>query len=110
MHVQPSREDMIALTSLNPFERLEDGRPKVPDDLLERMKLVTTEEAWGVLRRHGYHRQFEGNWLNLRPDQTLVGRAVTCVFMPQRPDVQQVIQERGQAEGRVGGQNSWVID
>ena len=45
MRVQPSVEDMIRLTNLNPFERFDDGRPKVPDDLLERMKLVTTEEA-----------------------------------------------------------------
>ena len=51
-HVQPTREAMIALTSENPFERFADGRPKVPDDLIERMKLVTTEEAWGTLRRH----------------------------------------------------------
>jgi len=56
MHIQPAREDMIALTSLNPFERFADGRPRVPDDLIERMKQVTTEEAWGVLRQHGYLR------------------------------------------------------
>ena len=91
-------------------ERFPDGRPRVSDDLVERMKLVTTEEAWGVLRRHGYNFQFAGNWLNLHPDQAVVGRAVTCVFMPQRPDVQEVIQQVGQAEGRIGGQNSWVID
>ena len=40
-HVQPTREAMIALTAQNPFERFDDGRPKVPDDLIERMKLVT---------------------------------------------------------------------
>ncbi|MGH2354334.1 MAG: RraA family protein [Chloroflexota bacterium] len=91
-------------------DRFPDGRPRVPDDLLERMKLVTTEEAWGVLRRHGYHFQFAGDWLNLHPERVLVGRAVTAVFMPTRPDVQTVIQEQGQAEGRIGGQNSWVID
>ena len=105
-----TRAAIEALTPLWQGERFDDGRPRVPDDLVKRMELVTTEEAWGVLRRHGYNFQFEGNWLNLHPEQTLVGRAVTCVFMPQRPDVQQVIQERGQAERRVGGQNSWVID
>ena len=50
MHIQPSREDLIELTRLNPFDRFPDGRPRVPDDILERMRLVTTEEAWGVLR------------------------------------------------------------
>lgn len=103
-------EKIVELTPLNPFERFPDGRPRVPDDLLERMKKVTTEEAWGVLRRNGYNFQFEGNWTNLHPEQPLVGRAVTAVFMPTRPDVQAVVEEQGKAEGRIGGQNSWVID
>ncbi|MBX0331382.1 hypothetical protein K2Z83_27400 [Oscillochloris sp. ZM17-4] len=112
MHIQPSREDMIALTSLNPFERFDDGRPKVPDDLLERMKLVSTEEAWGVLRHHGYHRQFEGGWLQTHPDVIMVGRAVTAQFLPHRPDYHEAIQQAGLAEGRgaIGGQNSWIIE
>jgi regulator of RNase E activity RraA len=103
-------ESIASLTRLSSFERSPDGRPRVPDDLLERMQLVTTEEAWGVLRRHGYHFQFEGNWLNLHPDQVLVGRAVTAIFMPARPDLHALVDELGQAEGRIGAHNSWVID
>jgi len=103
-------ERLRALTPEWSGERFADGRPRVPDALLERMKLVTTEEAWGVLRRHGYHFQFAGGWLNLHPERVLVGRAVTAVFMPSRPDVHAVVQQQGLAEGRVGGQNSWVID
>jgi 4-hydroxy-4-methyl-2-oxoglutarate aldolase len=112
MHIQPSREDLIELTSENPFERFPDGRPRVPDDLLERMKLVTTEEAWSVLRRHGYHRQFEGAWMETHPGTIMVGRAVTAQFLPHRPDYHSAIQRAGLAEGRasVGGQNSWVIE
>ncbi len=112
MHIQPSREDLIELTSLNPFDRFEDGRPRVPDDLLERMKLVTTEEAWGVLRRHGYQRQFEGNWKETHLGTITVGRAVTAQFLPHRPDYHDAIQQAGLAEGRgkVGGQNSWIIE
>jgi len=105
-----SREQILALTHTWEGERFPDGRPRVPDDIVRRMKLVTTEEAWGVLRREGYNFQFSGNWLNLHPDQTLVGRAVTCVFMPTRPDVQAAVAATGEAEGRIGGQNSWVID
>jgi 4-hydroxy-4-methyl-2-oxoglutarate aldolase len=105
-----SREHILELTPLWDGDRFPDGRPRVPDDILRRMKLVTTEEAWGVLRQQGYHFQFAGNWLNLHPDQTLTGRAVTGLFMPSRPDVHTVIQEKGHSEGRVGGQNSWVID
>jgi regulator of RNase E activity RraA len=112
MHIQPSREDLIELTSLNPFERFDDGRPRVPDDLLERMRLVTTEEAWSVLRQHGYHRQFEGNWLETHPGTITVGRAVTAQFLPHRPDYHDVVQQAGLREGRgkVGGQNSWIIE
>ena len=112
MHIQPTRDDMIALTALNPFERFDDGRPRVPDDLIERMKLVTTEEAWGVLRRHGYSRQFEGGWLETHPGTIMVGRAVTAQFLPHRPDYHDAIQKAGIDEGRgkIGGQNSWIIE
>src|ERR687885_88608 len=112
MRVQPSIEDLIEMTRLNPFERFADGRPRVPDDLLERMKHVTTEQAWGVLREHGYHRQFEGNWMQTHPGTILVGRAVTAQFLPHRPDYYDAIQQTGLSEGRgsVGGQNSWIIE
>jgi regulator of RNase E activity RraA len=112
MHMQPSREDLIELTNLNPFDRFPDGRPRVSDDLLERMKLVTIEEAWAVLKHHGYPRQFEGGFLQTHPGVVLVGRAVTCSFLPQRPDYHNAIQQAGVNEGRgkIGGQNSWVIE
>jgi regulator of RNase E activity RraA len=105
-----TKDDIIAITPLNTFDRFPDGRPRVPDDILERMKSVTTEEAWGVLRGRGYHFQFAGNWMNLHPERALVGRAVTAVFMPMRPDVHAIVEEQGKARGCVGGQNSWVID
>ena len=105
-----SPEQIQTLTRAWAGERFPDGRPRVSDDLLERMRLVTTEEAWGVLRRNEYHFQFAGDWLNLHPDRVLVGRAVTAVFMPARPDAHTAIQDLGAAGGRVGGQNSWVID
>ena len=112
MHIQPSKEDLIELTKLNPFDRFADGRPCIPDDLLERMKLVTTEEAWGVLRNHGYDRQFEGNWMETHPGTITVGRAVTAQFLPHRPDYHDAIQHAGVGEGRgkIGGQNSWIIE
>jgi regulator of RNase E activity RraA len=112
MHIQPSREDLIELTAQNPFERFPDGRPRVPDDLIERMKLVTTEEAWGVLHAHGYHRQFAGEWKETHPGTITVGRAVTAQFLPHRPDYHEAVQQAGLREGRgaIGGQNSWVIE
>src|SRR5476649_1851346 len=103
-------ETLIELTRLNPFDRYPDGRPRVPDDIVERMKLVTTEEAWGVLRQHGYHQQFLGDWFVTHPDRILVGRAVTTQFVPSRPDLSDLVAESGQEQGRIGCQNSWVID
>ncbi|MBI4585479.1 MAG: RraA family protein [Planctomycetes bacterium] len=105
-----SRENMIKFTPLWKGERFPDGRPKVPDDLLKRVKEVSIEEAWEVCRNHGYNYQFEGNWTITGKDPALVGRALTACFLPSRPDVHQVIEEEGKKEKRIGGQNSWVID
>jgi 4-hydroxy-4-methyl-2-oxoglutarate aldolase len=94
-------------------ERFPDGRPKVPDEVLERLKHTTAEEAWGSLAMRGYRHQFEAGFktLNVKPGERLVGRAVTTVFMPQRPDMNAVINDHAKKEGRIGtGQNSWVID
>ena len=106
-----SPERIAALTPLNQYERFADGRPRVPDEILERMRYVTNDEAWGVVERgHNYHFQFEGHWVNLHPERVLVGRAVTVRMVPLRPDLQGVVEGKGAAEGRSGGQNTWVID
>jgi regulator of RNase E activity RraA len=93
-------------------ERLPDGRPKVSDAILERLKKVSMEEAWGVLRNKGYQNQYEGNWQVIQPDSVMTGRVVTAQYMPSRPDFVKVVQEEGKAENRnqQGGTNSWPID
>ncbi len=110
MNILTPRETIIEMTRLNPFDRFDDGRPHVPDALLQRLEHATTEQAWGVLRNHGYDFQFEGNWFQTHPEKILVGRAVTAMMLPYRPDFHTLVQETGVAEGRIGGQNSWVID
>lgn len=105
-----SKEEMLALTSDWKGERYPDGRPKVPEDILRRMKKVSIEEAWEVLRGDGFVNQFEGNWTMIRPDQPLVGRALTAVYQPSRPDLARRVLEVGKAQGRIGGSNSWPID
>ena len=105
------REDIIQLTPLWKGERFPDGRPRVSDDILRRLKNVITEEAWSVLWRAGYEFQFEGNWTRLHPDRVLVGRAVTGVFVPRRPDLHDGLMDYGhEQEGRIGAMNSWVIE
>ena len=105
-----SKDALLKYTSQWTGERFPDGRPKVSDEILQRMKVVSIEEAWAVCRRHGFNNQFEGNWVVTHTDPVLVGRAVTAMFHPVRPDVNNVIAEQGKKDGRVGGQNSWVID
>jgi 4-hydroxy-4-methyl-2-oxoglutarate aldolase len=91
-------------------DRFPDGRPNVPDSVLSRLKDVTADEAWDVLQDAGYRNQFEGGWKVINPGQRLVGRVVTAVFMPRRPDVDSVIQANGKKENRIGDENSWIID
>jgi regulator of RNase E activity RraA len=107
---QISKEELIYLTPEWQGERFEDGRPRVSDDILERMKLVTLEEAWAVLRGDRFNYEYEGDWQVLDDDAVLVGRAVTATFMPGRPDLQSQIDRRGRAEGRSGAQNTWPVD
>ena len=107
-----SDEQRIRLTQEWEGERFDDGRPKVPDSVIERLRETTAEEAWGVVSKAGFRDQFEGGWQQFNDhEDRIVGRAVTAVFMPTRPDVNGVINETAKAEGRVSrGQNSWVID
>ena len=103
-------EELIYYTSEWTGERFDDGRPKVADEILERMQHVSIEEVWGVLRAKGYHSQFEGNWVILHEDRTIVGRALTAQYMPKRPEVMDRLTEKGHELGRIGAMNSWPID
>ena len=91
-------------------ERSPDGRPKVEDKFLTRLKNVKLEEAWGILRNKGFQNQFEGDWTVLNPGSVMVGRVVTAQYMPLRPDVDKLVKDKGKAEGRIGAPNSWPID
>jgi regulator of RNase E activity RraA len=105
-----SKDEMIAFTKEWNGERFKDGRPKIPDSYLERAKNISIEEAWGAMRGLGYHNQFEGNWMMIHEDMAMTGRASTAQYMPTRPDIQEVIKNQGEKEGRIGSSNSWPID
>ena len=105
-----TRDEMIRYTPDNPFERFPDGRPKVPDALLERVKQISVEDAWGILRSKGYVNQHVEGMKALRPDQKLVGRAFTAQYMPARPDLSAVVDASAKAKGLPAGQNQRVID
>lgn len=105
-----SPQQRIAFTPNWHGERFADGRPKVPDAVLERLKDATADQAWDVLGDAGFRNQFEDNWKVINAGPRLVGRVVTAVFMPRRPDVDSVIQANGKQEGRIGDENPWIID
>lgn len=114
-NIAGSPEYIKALTAKWTGERFEDGRPMVSDNLLERLKKVTIEEAWAELMKLGYQNQYEGDWMLLheREDAVMTGRAVTAQFMPMRPDLEDQIIEQGKKEGRMWQQKrtvSWVIN
>jgi regulator of RNase E activity RraA len=105
-----SKDELIFLTSEWKGERFADGRPKIADDLLERAKHINIDDAWTVLKNEGYVNQFEGNWKMVN-NEPVIGRAVTAMFMPSRPDVEKNIKARGVTrDGRKGNTNSWPIE
>lgn len=111
-NVGSSPEYIKALTSDWKGERFPDGRPKVSDSILERLKNISIEEAWGVLRNKGYQNQFESDWQIINPDEPMTGRVVTAQYMPLRPDLEKYVKAQGKIENRAqqGGTNSWPID
>ncbi|HEY3372630.1 MAG TPA: RraA family protein [Prolixibacteraceae bacterium] len=110
--VGASSEYIKALTAEWKGERFPDGRPKVSDAILERLKNISIEEAWGVLKNKGFLNQFEGDWTIINPDEAMTGRVVTAQYMPLRPDLEKQVKEQGKLEDRAqkGGTNSWPID
>lgn len=110
--VTPSPDEITTLTAQWKGERSADGRPRVSDELLARLRNISMEEAWGVLRNKGFLNQYEGNWVILHPDSAMAGRVVTAQYMPIRPDFHDLIKETGKQEGRgqAGFTNSWPIE
>lgn len=104
-----SKDELIFLTSAWKGERFADGRPKVPDDILNRAKNIGMDDAWTVLKNLGYTNQFESGWKMVN-DTPVIGRALTAMFMPSRPDVEKNIKDRGIKQGRMGNTNSWPIE
>ncbi|MBR3906150.1 MAG: RraA family protein [Clostridia bacterium] len=105
------RDTIIRLTPQWKGERLPDGRPMVSQDVLRRMRKITFEEAWGPLWNMGYRNNWESNFRMSHGDDILVGRAVTAVMVPHRPDLDETLRGIGHGEeGRKGFYNQWVID
>ena len=104
------KEQIMELTREWQGERFADGRPRVEDVYLEKLRAMTLEEIWLPLYVKGYHFQFEGSMKILQSDKKLIGRAVTCTFVPTRPDLYAVVKETGNRNNWQGMCNQWVVD
>jgi regulator of RNase E activity RraA len=92
-----TREQLIKYTAKNPYERFSDGRPKVPDAILEKFKDMSSEEIG--LSRSGFPSQFVDGLQVLHPDKKLIGRALTLQLMPLRPEIADVDAAEWKAQG-----------
>ncbi len=110
--VTTTSEQIKNYTSDYKGERSADGRPRVPDIIIERLQHATLEQVWGYLQNKGYRNQIEKDWIILKPGETMTGRVVTAQFMPTRPDLDSFVRRQGKKEGlsQKGGINIWPID
>lgn len=104
------KQDLIDYTATNPFGRLPDGRPKVPDELMDRARDLSSEEVWAVLQAKAYNNQYADGFQVLHPGKMLVGRAFTVQFMPVREDVNDVAIAKAKAKGIPRLMNQTAID
>ena len=105
-----SKQDLVDYTAQEPFDRLPDGRPKVPNDLLERARELSSEEIWAVLEQRGFHNQYADGFQILYPGKPMVGRAFTVQFMPLRPDVDEIAKRKAKEHGIPRLTNQTAID
>ncbi len=92
-----SKDELVEFTKESKFERFPDGRPKVPEALLQKLRDmdIGIEDIIGQARGKQYTSQYETGWKVLNPQKKLVGRAFTVQFMPARPDLSAVLDVRG---------------
>ena len=111
------RQTIIELTPQWKGERLPDGRPKVDDRYLDALAEMTLEEVWKPIFVKGYENQFiamKSLYPEFKSDGSvnhkLIGRAVTAVYAPTRPDYFEVMMQTAASQGWSGTPNQWVID
>jgi 4-hydroxy-4-methyl-2-oxoglutarate aldolase len=105
-----SQQELIDYTAQSPFDRFADGRPKVPDSLIERARDLSSEEVWAGLHEDGFRNQYADGFQVLHPGKTMVGRAFTVQFMPLRADVEEISKKKAKQHGWDGLTNQTAID
>ena len=119
-----TKDQMLEYTKAWTGDRFPDGRPKVPDSILERARGLSQEEiliSWGAAgggdRRGGGgggrgnpYSQYEDGWQVLHPGTKMVGRAFTVAFMPARQDLDSVVTAKARDKGVQMMNNQYAID
>src|SRR6266568_5201320 len=105
-----SKQELIDYTARSPFDRLADGRPKVPDAMIERARDLSSEEVWAELHDEGFKNQYADGFQVLHPGKTMVGRAFTVQFMPLRADVDEITKNKAKQRGLHDLTNQTAID
>ena len=135
-----TKDQMVEYTKGWTGDRFPDGRPKVPDQWLERAKDMSQEEITisgaggrgggaggrggdaggrggatggrgaGGRGGGGGYSQYEGDWRVLHPETKMAGRAVTLAFMPARADLDQVVMAKAKEKGVETLNNQYGID
>jgi regulator of RNase E activity RraA len=105
-----SKQELVDYSAQSPFERFPDGRPKVPDNLLQQARELSSEEVWAVLQEKGFNNQYADGFRILHPDKPMVGRAFTVQFMPQRPDLEHIANSKAKEHGLPHLTNQTAID
>ena len=105
-----TREQVVEITADNPFERFPDGRPKVPDALIEQAKGLSAEDVWAVLPGKNYRNQWADGFQLLHPGTKMAGRAFTAQFMPTRPDIMGALTANATKAGIASYTHQYALD
>jgi 4-hydroxy-4-methyl-2-oxoglutarate aldolase len=105
-----SKQELIDYTAKSPYGRFADGRPKIPDAMIERARDLSSEEVWAGLHEEGFKNQYADGFQVLHPGKTMVGRAFTVQFMPLRADVDEVAKNKAKQRGLQDLANQTAID
>jgi len=80
-------------TTFSPvMDVLAPARTRVTDEQLAKLKTLPIEAVWGAVQAKGYRHSFVNQWILTRPDERLVGRALTMRYLPVRPDLMEAVQ------------------
>src|SRR5688500_4792730 len=105
-----TREQLVEITADNPFDRFPDGRPKIPDALLEQAKGLSAEDVWAVLPGKNYRNQWADGFTLQHPAIKPAGRAFTAQFMPTRSDIMCALTANATKAGITSYTHQYAID